>query len=103
VNEEKEEIFGASTSVEEPEVVTNEPTPEDPTVDVDPIVKTGVVVACQKLNVREHPDKNANVVSVLDEGSVVEVSIEESVSGFYKVCTEIGIEGYCMKSYIELA
>ena len=87
----------------EDEVVTNEPTPEEPTPVVDPVVQNGVVVACNKLNVRENPDKNAKVVCVLDEGAVVEVSVEESVGGYYKVCTEIGIEGYCMKSYIELA
>lgn len=101
-DEEKKEIFGASTSVVDPEPVTNEPTPEAP--DVEPAVAAeGFVTNCKKLNVREHPDKNADVVCVLDEGSVVEVFTEESVGDFYKVCTEIGIEGYCVKAYIGLA
>lgn len=103
---EEKEIFCASEGVAEPETFTvaDEPTPEEPTPVVEPkVAAEGVVAGCKKLNVREHPDKNAKVVCVLDEGAVVEVFTEESVGDFYKVCTEIGIEGYCMKAYIELA
>lgn len=104
INDDKQEIFGASTSVAEPEPITNEPTPEEPTPVIDTVTATeGFVTGCKKLNVREHPDTKANVVCVLDEGTVVEVFQSESVGDYYKVCTEIGIEGYCVKTYIGLA
>lgn len=59
----------------------------------------GVVHGCSKLRVRTMPGTDAGVACELDEGSEVMIE-DESDAEFYKVCTEAGITGYCMKKYI---
>lgn len=83
------------TKVEEP-VEPKVETPEVP----EPIV--GVVVNCKKLNVREEPHIEADVLCVIEAGCEVTVDIFETTEEFYKVCTEAGVEGFCMKKYIEV-
>lgn len=64
--------------------------------------KIGKVYGCKRLNVRETPNTTAAIVSEIVEG--VEVMIDEQLSNglFYKICTEHGIEGYCMKKFITI-
>lgn len=64
----------------------------------EPIV--GVVVNCTRLNVREQPTKDADIVCVIE--ALDEVMIEEGASteDFYKVYTTSGLEGFCMKKFI---
>lgn len=81
-----EEEAEAAATFEEPELVEGTPT------------EIGYVVDCEKLRVRKEPSKDADVVCELDKGT--EVMIEESVNGFFKICTGAGIEGYCMAEYI---
>ena len=98
-------------SVVEP-IVTDETPVVKPTVDVvtetnvddeEPkAVTSGVVADCAKLNVRENPRKDAAVVCTIDKGTVVEISMSESTEDFYKVYTEFGATGYCMKNFITL-
>jgi hypothetical protein len=104
VDVEEKKIYDEPTDVVETEVITNEPTPEDhaPVVE-SPVTVEGIVTGCKKLNVREHPNTTAKVVCVLDENAAVKVFDNEVYADFYKVCTEVGIEGYCMKAYIRLA
>ena len=66
----------------------------------EPIV--GVVVNCKKLNVREEPHIESDVLCVINNGDEVAVDIFETTEEFYKVCTEAGVEGFCMKKYIEV-
>lgn len=61
---------------------------------------TGVVSGCAKLNVREQPDLNAEIVCVISNGSEVVITMNETNGDFYKVCTAAGMEGYCMKKFI---
>lgn len=70
-------------------------------VPVEP-TKIGKVFGCKKLNVRDLPSKASNIVTEIFEG--VELMIDEkgSTALFYKVCTEHGIEGYCMKEFIKV-
>ena len=62
--------------------------------------KFGKVNNCKKLNVRKLPSRDAEIVSELLEGSEVMIDEKESTALFYKICTEHGIDGYCMKDYI---
>lgn len=63
---------------------------------------SGVVVNCQKLNVRKEPRSDAEIAAVIPTGTEVVVEIDGSVGDFYKICTVAGIEGFCVKSYIAL-
>ena len=66
------------------------------------IQKFGQVSGCKKLNVRKLPSRDAGIVSELVEGSEVMIDDNESTALFYKICTEHGIEGYCMKDFIKV-
>ena len=93
--------------VEEPiegQIVIPEVEPE-PVSDPEPSVepenrKFGKISNCKKLNVRKLPSRDAEIVSELVEGSEVMIDEKESTALFYKICTEHGIDGYCMKDYI---
>lgn len=62
----------------------------------------GTVVGCAKLNVRVAPRSDADVVCVIDKNTEVVVDTDESTDGFYKVFLSSGIEGFCMKEFIEI-
>ena len=93
--------------VDEPiegQIVISEVEPEpvsDPELSVEPENrKFGKVNNCKKLNIRKLPSRDAEIVSELVEGSEVMIDEKESTALFYKICTEHGIDGYCMKDYI---
>lgn len=69
---------------------------------VSPESKEGIVVDCLRLNVRVAPYSDADILTVVDASTHVMIDESESVEDFYKVCTETGAEGYCMKSYIKI-
>lgn len=66
----------------------------------EPKTITGVVVDCPRLRVRAAANKNAEVLCEINVDSKVLISEKESTNEFYKVCTEAGVEGYCMKQFI---
>ena len=70
--------------------------------DVFTVTLTGIVFNCPKLNVREEPSTAADIVCVIDNLATVLIDEEESTEDFYKVCTENGAEGFCMKKFIKL-
>lgn len=76
------------------EVVTDEPTPAEPLV--------GVVSGCAKLNIRTAASKIADIVTVVNEGTVLMIDGNVPVAGWFKVYTETGIEGYCMEQFVEI-
>lgn len=71
---------------------------------VEPVIKTktGVVVDCIKLNVREAPNTQAEIVCVINASTNLVIDEVESTEEFYKVCTESGAEGFCMKKFIKI-
>ena len=86
----------------EPEPVFIAPV-SDPEPSVEPENrKFGKVSNCKKLNIRKLPSRDAEIVSELIEGSEVMIDEKESTALFYKICTEHGIEGYCMKNFIKV-
>ena len=62
----------------------------------------GTVVDCVRLRVRESASSNAEVICEIPKDSEVMVDENESTEEFYKVCTESGAEGFCMKKFIAL-
>lgn len=68
--------------------------------------KVGTVSNCVKLNLRKLPlvdSDGANIITELLAGAAVVIDEDESTPNFYKVTTEAGLEGYCMKQFIKLA
>lgn len=68
--------------------------------------KVGIVANCEKLNLRRSPLKDsdgANIITELLSGVAVVIDEDESTPDFYKVITETGLEGYCMRRFIELS
>lgn len=66
-----------------------------------PKIVEGVVVNCGKLNVRLYPSLTAPVVGILDVMSELEINVDESTGEWFKVCTATGIEGYCMRKFVD--
>ncbi len=62
----------------------------------------GVITDCLKLNIRKEPKIDADVLTIIPALSRVQVDTEASTDEFYKVCTETGIEGFCMKKYVAI-
>lgn len=85
-------------TVDEVEVI---PEPES----IEEIIKTevvGVVVDCLKLNVRENPTTDSEVVCEIPAASEVTIDEDNSTNDFYKICTAAGAEGFCMKKFIQI-
>lgn len=83
--------------------VKMEPKLVEETVETVALPKTvsGVVVNCAKLNVREEPSADADVVCVLDVMSEIKINVEKSDNEWFKICTANGIEGYCMRKFVD--
>ena len=67
--------------------------------------KVGIVANCEKLNLRRSPLKDsngANIITVLLSGVAVIIDEDKSTPNFYRVITEDGLEGYCMRQFIEV-
>ena len=88
----------------EGQIVIPEVEPEpDPEPSIEPENrKFGKISNCKKLNVRKLPSRDAGIVSELVEGSEVMIDEKESTALFYKIYTEPGIEGFCMKQFIKV-
>ena len=83
--------------------VESEPVFMPPMPEAEPeIRKFGKINNCKKLNVRKLPSRDAEIISELLEGSEVMIDEKESTALFYKICTEHGIEGFCMKQFIKV-
>lgn len=61
------------------------------------------IVEAADLNVRETPVVNPkNILGTIKKGEEVEIDMEESTDDFYKVYTAKGLEGFCMKQFIQV-
>lgn len=63
---------------------------------------TGTVDNCKMLNVRAEPKSNAEVVRAIPVDTMVMIDPDESTDDFYKVYLADGVEGFCMKDYINV-
>lgn len=81
-------------------VAVETPVVEEPVVvPAEPVF--GAVV-CDKLNVRKKPNISAEVLLKINRGTKVKIDTEKSTKEWYKVVTK-GVDGYCMKKFIELS
>lgn len=111
VNEVETEVIAEVNDVAE-ESAYNEVVPEvepvqEPIAEPEPTIepeirKYGRIHGCKKLNVRKMPNPNAEVLIEIVEGAKILIDEKKSTATFYKVCTECGIEGYCVKQYIKV-
>lgn len=62
----------------------------------------GIVEDCAKLNLRKEPSLEAYILTEVLSGSTLLINEEESTDEFYKVCTASGLEGYCMKTFVNI-
>ena len=111
VNEEQaveEKVVNEEQAVEEKVVNESQQNISDPESDIDVAANDetseliGYVTDCVKLNVREAASKDSNALCEIILNSKVIVDEENSTDDFYKVTTETGVEGYCMKQYINV-
>ena len=103
-NEKPERGLHATTSIIEEAAAepVDQPVEETPKKES----KVGIVANCEKLNLRRSPLKDsdgANIITELLSGIAVVIDEDESTPDFYKVITETGLEGYCMRRFIELS
>lgn len=103
-DEETESLADVTEEVEEEIVEANEPeeVEEEVTKEADSTV-VGYVSGCLKLNIREEGYPGANVVCVVPEKTALLIEVAESNDEWYKVYTEAGMEGFCMKQYVTLS
>lgn len=73
------------------------------TVETKPLPEMveGVVSGCAKLNVRSDASLFADVVCTLDVMSEIMIDVNKSTKDWLYVCTATGIEGYCMKKFVD--
>lgn len=62
----------------------------------------GLVRDCANLRVRKAPDDKAEVLGIVPVDTEVMIDEEESTGEFYKVYTDSGLEGFCMRQYIAI-
>lgn len=62
----------------------------------------GTVMDCSSLNIRSKSNINSEIIATVKAGTELLIDKDESVNEWYKVCTEAGIEGFCMKRYVSI-
>ena len=56
--------------------------------------------SCTALNVRKEPSLEAEIICSINSGSKLVIDETGSTDDWFKVCTETGAEGFCMKEYV---
>lgn len=95
-------VVGAPEPTAIPEVPAEPEVVVTPEVKMEPKTTTGVVVNCVKLNVRSEADIDADVVTVLPAKTEISIDLNKSTKEWFSVCTATGIDGYCMKKFVEV-
>lgn len=62
----------------------------------------GQVSGCKRLNIRKEPNKDAEVIAIVDCGDFLVIDFSTSNDEWYGVCTVAGITGYCMKEFVSV-
>lgn len=73
---------------------------EKVTTPKEPVI--GLVRNCANLRIRKEPDDKAMVLGTIPVDTEVMIDEDESIGEFYKVYTDSGLEGFCMKQFITL-
>lgn len=62
----------------------------------------GFVDGCDKLYVRKEPNTDSEPIATIDRSTSLVICLENSTEDFYKVKTSEGVEGFCMKKFINI-
>lgn len=62
---------------------------------------TGIVTA-NKLNIRKLSSPGAEVTAIVDKNTELMIDPEYETVEWFKVYTAAGVEGYCMKKFVEI-
>lgn len=62
----------------------------------------GVVMDCSILNIRAKSNIKSEIIATVKSGTKLMIDEDESVGEWFKICTEAGIEGFCMKKYVSV-
>lgn len=86
--------------VEETTVVTE---PTESVIEEETVapIQMGTVTGCLKLNVRKKPSIKSDPICTVDAKTKL-VILESDNADWYKVEVEKGVEGYCMKKYVDV-
>lgn len=91
--------FSTAPAVEETPKVDVTPEPES-VITIDPI--GGIVSGCKKLNIREEASIKGKILCEVSEGTALMIDQIESTDDWFRVYTETGVEGYCMKKFVTI-
>ena len=101
VEEELEvEIVEPSVEVETEKVIEPEQEPEIRQAVETKEFELGAVSGCDRLRVRSEPRFGSDVICELECGTTVMIDRSQSTFDYYKIYTEAGVEGFCVKKYI---
>ena len=112
-NGNRNRMYDADEKIE-PEVEVNDSElEEEEAVNVEELLETedaveeetvvGVVIGCEKLNIRKEPAINSDVLCTVPVNAVLVIDVNESTNEWYSVITESGCNGYCMKKYVKVS
>lgn len=62
----------------------------------------GILTNCLRLNIRENPNISAPIITEANTHSELMIDLVASNEEWYSVCTEAGIEGFCMKKFVAI-
>ena len=101
---EQPEIQAAPTNVVEetkPEIDENTQVVTTPEETI-PETVVGFVTGCLKLNIRKEPSLDAEVLCEVVATTPLAIDLDNSTDEWLSVGTETGVEGFCMKKYVNI-
>ena len=96
-NETEETTEEVTEEVTEPEVIV--PSIEN-NVENNEVI--GKISGFEKLYVRKEASKDSEPVGIITSETVLTIDEENSTEDFYKVTTNEGLEGYCVKKFVKI-
>ena len=101
INEVTNNSVNSENTVDSVEETANPVTVKTPVYARELTPMYGRVFNCEKLNVREMPSKESNVLKVINKGCKVKIDLSESSDEWVKVITS-DVEGFCMREFIKM-
>lgn len=95
-NETEEMLDAINEIIPTPEEV--QPVAEE--VVSEPMPLEGKVTGCTQMYVRSEASVDSEPLGIIKHDTKVKIYEAESTADFYSVCTETGLEGFCMKKFI---
>lgn len=96
-NEIEETTEKVTEEVKEPEVIV--PNVEN-NVENNEVI--GKIIGFEKIYVRKEASKDSEPAGIITSETVLTIDEENSTEDFYKVTTNEGLEGYCVKKFIKI-